>query len=422
MKWLVCLAIGLCLVALASEGQAQTASFTKVADTDTPVPGSTGTIGRFGNPSISDGHVAVLGGRSGGSALGIYSYAGGSLNVVADESTPIPGGSGNFGGFNDPSIGDGNVAFRGSLASDGYMPGIYSQVGGVLNVVADTSTPIPGGSSNFGGFSGDPSISSGNVAFRGSLASDGDMPGIYSRVGGALNVVADTGTPIPGGSSNFGGFFGDPSISGANVAFGGAMGGDGYMPGIYTHVGGSLNFVADTSTSIPGGAGNFGAFQGGPAISGDHVAFRASMGDDGYMPGIYSSASGVLSVVADTSTMVPSGTETFGRFGDPAISGAGVAFVGGRSGGSNLGIFLASNGVLEMVIGLSDQLDGRTVADLFIGQESLDGNQLTFRASFTNGDQGIYVAIVPEPSAAMLIGCGLGFLAIRRRNGRIRGR
>lgn len=84
--------------------------------------------------------------------------------------------------------------------------------------VADTSTPIPGGSGNFGAFIGVPSISGGNVAFDGSVGSDGFMPGIYSNIGGSLNVVADEATPIPGGSGNFGNF-GDLSISGGNVAF-----------------------------------------------------------------------------------------------------------------------------------------------------------------------------------------------------------
>ncbi len=55
--------------------------------------------------------------------------------------------------------------------------------------IADTTTPIPGGTGNLTGFDGPPSIDGGDVAFRG-VGSSLQL-GIYSTVGG-LNAVADT--------------------------------------------------------------------------------------------------------------------------------------------------------------------------------------------------------------------------------------
>jgi hypothetical protein len=45
---------------------------------------------------------------------GIYTCAQGVLEVVANQNTPIPGGNGNFSLFGIPSIDNGYVAFIGS--------------------------------------------------------------------------------------------------------------------------------------------------------------------------------------------------------------------------------------------------------------------------------------------------------------------
>ena len=84
---------GLCLVGMFCEGLAAVPfTFTKVVDTDTPIPGGTGTfVGLDVLPALSEGNVAFYGQAS--SQEGIYAFIDGSLDVVADLSTPIPGGS-----------------------------------------------------------------------------------------------------------------------------------------------------------------------------------------------------------------------------------------------------------------------------------------------------------------------------------------
>ncbi|CAN0523241.1 unnamed protein product, partial [Scytosiphon promiscuus] len=66
------------------------------------------------------------------------------VTPVADKNTMIPGGTGNFTSFLPPvPIGGDDVAFLGRGSSD--QEGIYTSIGGTLAVVADLNTIIPGG-------------------------------------------------------------------------------------------------------------------------------------------------------------------------------------------------------------------------------------------------------------------------------------
>ena len=96
--------------------------------------------------------------------------------------------------------------------------------------IADTSTPIPSGTGNFTLFSQSPSIDGGDVAFLGFGDPSFTQQGIYSTVGG-LNAVANTSTAIPSGTGNFTFFGNNPSISGGDVAFTGGRAG---QLGVYT--------------------------------------------------------------------------------------------------------------------------------------------------------------------------------------------
>jgi hypothetical protein len=69
------------------------------------------------------------------------------LSKVVDTNTPIPGGSGNFNYFLPMAISGDNVAFEGEGSSGQH--GIYLFNGTTLIKVADFSTPIPSGSGNF---------------------------------------------------------------------------------------------------------------------------------------------------------------------------------------------------------------------------------------------------------------------------------
>jgi hypothetical protein len=181
----------------------------------------------------------------------------GSISLLAGEETPIPNGTGTFTGFDVfSSISDGNVAFSGKGAA-GHS-GIYINVDGKLNVVADTTTRIPDADGTFT----DLEITEGLTAAFGGLSLDGEdvafygygpggHRGVYARIGGTLAMVADTNTPIPDGSGNFQFFehFHGPSLHGGTVVF------DGLTPesaGLYTNFGGSLSKIVASGDDLEG--------------------------------------------------------------------------------------------------------------------------------------------------------------------------
>ena len=106
----------------------------KIADTNTAIPGGTGSFNSFipGNPimpAISGTSVAFYG-AGGGGQQGIYISQQGPPIKIADTNTAIPGGTGTFTGFGDVSLSATDVAFLGFGASG--QQGIYDMTGGTL--------------------------------------------------------------------------------------------------------------------------------------------------------------------------------------------------------------------------------------------------------------------------------------------------
>ena len=100
-----------------------------------PGPGLTGF-----SPSIDNGAIAFL-----VQGDGIYlATLEGSITPVALVGTPIPGGTGNFTGFDpdSPSHRDGIVAFRGFGPSG--QEGIYASIGGSPTKVINLSDSLDG--------------------------------------------------------------------------------------------------------------------------------------------------------------------------------------------------------------------------------------------------------------------------------------
>jgi hypothetical protein len=358
--------------------------YVKIFDTNTAIPGGTGNFTGFdGYPSLNGDRVASLGGGVSDSSYGVYTDAGGALHAVADRGTPIPGGTGNFTFFDSPSLDGDNIAFS-AYNDDFSQQGVFTNAGGSLHVVADRNTPIPGGTGNFTSLDG-VSLDAGSVAFRG--FGSGSQRGIYTDAGGTLHAVANTSTPNPSGTGNFTSF-GNPSLDGGNVAFRGLGGGS---QGIYTDAGGALRAVASTSTAIPGGTGNFTDFGiETPSLDGGDVAFVGN-GFSGQQ-GIYTDAGGALRVVADKSTAIPSGTGNFIELRLPSMDSGNVAFVGyGAS--SQRGIYTDLGGALSRVVAHGQTLDGKEISSVFAGPEALSDSNIAFYVEFSDSSKGIYAAV-----------------------------
>jgi hypothetical protein len=361
--------------------------FTKIVDTATEIPGSLETFNNFTRPSFDGESVAFRG--VGPTQFGVYTNAGGALRVVADKNTMVPNGTGNFLSFSlDTSLDSGAVGFEGFGIGGG---GAYAHMSGTLQVVADRTTAIPSGIVNFGG-TGVPWLNGGNAVFFGQAP--GGIPvqnGIYSNISGTVDIVADLNTSVPGGAGNFLGFKLTPSLDGNFAAFAGLDAAA--KEGVYTNLGGSLRVVADTNTPIPGGTGNFtrlAGLDGAALIDGETIAFRGSEPGIG---GIYVEIEGSLQVVADTNTAVPSETGTFDILGTFSLDGGQVAFRGNEgSGDLRQGIYIFADGGLSKIINLSDTLDNKTIQNVRIGPQGLKSGSVAFLVEFSDGSKAIYRA------------------------------
>lgn len=231
----------------------------------------------FGAPVVSDGRVAFTGAnwaspREGG----VYVRGDGAAPfiVVADLHTPVPGLGGNFIVSSPWWTGkvsmDGSVVAFGGVSTNGQ--GIYKFDGNTLQVVADTTTPVPGGGGvTFGGFNGASSSayngldvdSNGDVAFSGNA-------GLYLSRNGVLELIADQHTPTPGTPAFGMGLHGTISIDGGNAVFTASNAAAG---GLYAKIDGQLVKVVTTMDTLDGRPAG-GSEIGAQAISGNQIVFR----------------------------------------------------------------------------------------------------------------------------------------------------
>jgi hypothetical protein len=379
-------------------------NYVKIADTSTALPGGTGNFANFVVPANDGTNIAF---RATGSVgqFGVFENSNGVLTRLAGQDTPIPGGaSGAFSDMEYPSARGTNVVFYAQATSGSFVTqqGIYrAGTNGSLLVIADRNTAIPSGSGNFGHFDVIVSASGGWVFFTGSdqfLS----QSGAYVHNGVSLVKVANLSTPIPSGTGNFTGWSG-PSLHGTNLALRGF--GSGNQEGIYWGTTNSLARVADKSTAIPSGTGMFTSF-GYPSLSGTNVAVQG-FGTNGQV-GIYlGNTTNNLTRIADTNTLIPGSGGRFTGFGSSGLGypvssdGKNVVFLGQ---GAAPGIFLytGSDGTLHRVVTLNMALGGKQVSQLNFNSEALSGNSVAFWVAFSDGTAGIWKAVFSTLSGPVL--------------------
>lgn len=325
------------------------------------------------------------------------------LRAIAEQGTPLPGTTGNLSGLppTNPSISGRNIAFAASADAGG---GIFAYMDGALRVIADTNTVIPGGTWTFGfpGAEGSgPAISARNVVFGGVHF---PTTSIWVSMDGSLVKIAETQvTPVPGSTGTFKNFAmgngASASISGGNIAFTGV--GD-ETNGIYAYINGELRVIADTSTPVPGVTPqrtfmNFGQLGGvSPSISGTNVAFLGVWSDGG---GLYAYINGSLRVIADTNTPAPAGTGSFQSFaGSPSLSGENVAFGGLIDVFGISGIYAYIDGSLRVIADTNTPVPGSP--DVTFG----DFGQLEGLSPVISGENVVFASKVPNGIFAYIDG------------------
>ena len=362
-------------------------TFVKIADSATPVPGGSG--GSFDGrslslPALNSQMVAFRG--DGGGVDGVFAGDGATLEAVVTAGEAVTGGGSITTIFSDFASGEGVLDII-ALASSG-LRGIYSADSTGLNKIVQFGEPAPPG----GTFSTIFFVSrhGANLAFQANITGGPGVAGVFARIANAIELVADTATPMPGSAPTEFGSFSDPDISGRNVAF---WGGFGPLSGVYARIDGALTKIADTNDFVPGGSQVFTSFSI-PVISGRQVFFRGVGGGSG----IYVGDGGALNVIAKTGDPAPGGS-TFSGFGQfvSADSGA-LAFSASGSGFS--GLFVSEPNGICRVIDTDTPLEGKDVIQLFMGRDSYVRGRLGFLAVFSDGSRGIYLAQKPRVVSA----------------------
>ncbi len=173
-------------------------SVSKIVAKGDPIPGSAATFQDFDSsmrPFATGGAVVFVGNGSGVS--GIYEWSG-TLRKVVDSATPAPQGGtlGTFFESRSAVKSGGDYAFiTGSSATH-----LYKMVNNQLTLVASNSTPVPGGSGNFFNVFA-PTIRNGSVVFLAWRDNQFAPPreyGIYTDFTGSIEPIVDLRTDFGG--------------------------------------------------------------------------------------------------------------------------------------------------------------------------------------------------------------------------------
>ena len=390
--YIVLILLFFCLTPAYGQSNCPAYTFVKIADTDTPVPGGNG--GTFDGlklsmPAVDSLRVAFRG--EGGGEEGVFVGDGQTLSPIAVVGDPLSGG-GTITDISRDFAYSGDVMNIIAIPSNGVR-GIYSIDATGSSKIVEFGQPAPGG----GVFSTISSVSrqGDDLAYEANISFGPGVNGVFTRIGGVNELVADTTTVIPGSEPTVftGGSFSDPDISGRNVAF---RGGASALMGVYARIDGTLVKVADRNDTQPGSVKPFSTFSV-PVISGEQVAFRG-VGD---FAGIYVGDGGPLTVIAQTGDPAPGGSTFNGFAQNVSTDGEAVAFSGAGSG--FIGLFVSDPSGLCRVIDTNDTLEGEDVTQLFMGRDSYSEGMLSFQAVFFDGRRGIYLAKA-TPRRAEIIG------------------
>jgi hypothetical protein len=436
----------------AAQVDAAVIEFRKIVDTSTPIPGGTGNFTHFGFPVIDGQHIAFQGLGDNGQA-GIYLSSSGALSTVVDRTSKIPGSSENYAEFGVPGLEGSDVAF-GATGTASPL-GVYARRGGTLETIASVGDPMPGGTKNFTSFlnregdltlGGQVLIDQSQVYFYG--VGDGRR-GYYRTTSAGLEPTVENGGAVPGRTLS--GFEASPyfgpafAVDDGQIGFWalftdnpGKAGGSTEHQGIFLWKDGVLSSIIYDGQPKPGG-GVFDDTAGSVALDGNDLAYAnwnlsfvtLSLGSP-YT--VLASIDGNLEqIVAGLPAGGPPSDHTFAS----AIANGRVTFPTVKLVNDEVhsALKLYSDGAISQLIGTGDLLDGKTVLQAhYIDADPLNGsfgqawippgmweNQVAFRAKFTDGSEGIYVATIPEPTTLALAALAvIGLVPVVRQRARAR--
>ncbi|MDH3429507.1 MAG: cadherin-like beta sandwich domain-containing protein [Gammaproteobacteria bacterium] len=353
------------------------ATFETIADDLTVWPGTTDLLNGFRTPSYDGSSVAFLGIKTGQGA--IFVASGSNLDIIADITTSEPRSAvATFEVFGDPAVDGDAVAFHSFAPTFG---GIYSSIGGNLAFVADDQTDVPGGTGTFWRFS-DPAFNAGNTAFLG--AGFNSQQGVYSDLGGTLDVVVDKTTVSPNAAGALFELFGEPHLADSNIVFLG-MTAPLIQEGIYRFVGGNLEVIADRSTIFPGSLPTMQHFDAAVDQSDGSVAF---FGKDSFGWGHLFVHDGIgPRLIADPDTAIPMTGSTLRTPSPPVtMDGQALVFTGFA------GPVLVRDGTMSSLAGAGDVIGGKVLRSASFRHDSLSGDKIALLLAYTDLTSSVVLA------------------------------
>ena len=370
MKRHKCILLTLISVVIASSVQAQT--FTLIADTNTPAPGGIngGNFLGFNEPVIENGQIVFRG--QDGNSNGFFSSDNGVLSRIVDSMTNVPGELVTFSNFSGTSerasLSNGQIAFSSLGSSSGgvYMANENNQIDSLIRF----QDAVPGQNNiTFISFAHQ-HTHNGRTVFRGAFGPFSS--GIYFSEGQNTFKVIDStdSTPIPGMNGDFISFT-PAAIENGTILFVG--GGFNTTTGLYqSTLEGVISVVADINTPIPDGDGNFTFFDNRfPNVDDGQVVFVGSGANN--QSGIYLSDGNGLTTVADRNTLQPGSANPFSDLREPIIDNGRVFFQG--NGTEGLGIYMFDSGQITRLVGIGDSINGQQLTT--IAQNVMDADDGT---------------------------------------------
>ncbi len=374
---------------------AQPWTFTRIVDTDTPVPGGFETYTRFSTVSIENGRVAFIGGDS-AFRYGVYDNIGHLTRVIADRNTNLPDSNEKFSNdifFHLPGndVGGGTLSFFGAGTTRG---GLYGHDGVSLRTLVDNTFKIPNSGEDFAVNTPRHDVSGTDVVF-GAEGTTTHQAGIYRRRGDHFEVIADKTMSPPGHAETFSAFIdwrldGDATyISAYTDPYG----------GIFRSQGGVLTKIVDSNDVDPDGHRLVFAQYVRP--EGQNVVFSAFTDND--IEGIYiKTGSGIGKLVDETMAPPDGSSATYGGLGDFDYQAGTLVFQA-----ANGAMYTDFGGSMSRVIGPGDTLDGKTIIDLLFYEHGFDGTTAAFWVVFAGDssfhyDRAIYTVTIPAPGATSL--------------------
>ncbi len=402
--------IALLVFGLATQAGAQ--SFQKIVDDAHTVPGLNVIFDDF-DPPVLDGRTLAFRAQSFSSfaGTGIFrvNYAGRFAAVATRQTTSPAGGTfSDFGQGNDPpSISFGTVAFIGLTNSS---QGIFAGSGGELTTIVTATTDFP--DTDVTPLRFDPPSLDGRVAVT--MTNSPATPyfsGVYSYRSSNLFTVVDTDP------STFFYFNVSNATTASVVPESGAYVYEEndsptgpyfiYRRSYQGPTLGDPEQIVASNTLRPDGMTAFSGPSRAQADRGDpeQLCFMDGIGPS--QGGVFRAIGTTIETVADTSTPIPEGSGNFTEFGYwCAIDAGAVAFVG-RGAEGQQGVYLGRpNGALEKIVDTGDMLDGASPYLFDLSREALSNGLLAFKASAGAG-QALWTVPVPEPDAS-----AAGFVAV----------